>query len=235
VEVLSKDKLTYFKKGEIKDPRFWRRFGGQPDFHDKTILDVGSGHGSLCIYIARAGAKKVIGIDLNKKLIDFAKENLKRNYPELREVVEFQCCDLNEYPENEYFDFIVSKNTFEHILELESMLKSMKRCLKGGGKIYAGFAPLWKSPFGDHGRTFGVKFPWGHLLFNMKSCENLGLNKRSFSNYSKLFNDSGFEIKYFKPNHNEGIASKLFSQLRKIPFLREYCTHSLYIIMHKTK
>jgi len=41
-------------------------------FRDKVVLDVGCGTGILCMFAAKAGAKKVIGVDMSD-IIDQAK------------------------------------------------------------------------------------------------------------------------------------------------------------------
>lgn len=48
-------------------------------FKGKTVLDVGCGTGILCMFAARAGAKKVIGIDCSN-IIDQAKQIIKDNH-----------------------------------------------------------------------------------------------------------------------------------------------------------
>lgn len=36
-------------------------------FKDKVVLDVGSGTGILCMFAAKAGARKVIGVSLSER------------------------------------------------------------------------------------------------------------------------------------------------------------------------
>ena len=52
------------------------KVGRRNNFKGKTVLDFGCGHGALAIEIAKQGAKKVVGIDLEKDYVRFANENL---------------------------------------------------------------------------------------------------------------------------------------------------------------
>jgi len=72
---------------------------------DATFLDVGCGHGALCIDLAKSGAKKVVGVDTDFGRIDFAKNNLKLNYPEFIDKVEFHQIDLKDLDQSEQFDY----------------------------------------------------------------------------------------------------------------------------------
>jgi len=45
---------------------------------DKVVLDVGCGTGILCLFAAKAGAKRVIGID-RADIIDKAQEIIRTN------------------------------------------------------------------------------------------------------------------------------------------------------------
>ena len=239
--------VEYFKRRLCENPKFWSRLGGKPILRGKAVCEVGCGHGSLCIDIALSAAKKIVGLDINSRLIGFAKGNLRRNYPELTNIIEFKNIDLKDYYDC-VFDYIVSQNSFEHIINLDRMLIEMKRCLKLDGLIYIGFGPLYNSPFGDHGITKAI-IPWGHLLIkesvlinrlnrNLKnkinSIYDLGLNKMSLADYQRVFQESGFSIIYFRINQSSNIISKLFSIIRRIPFLEEYFSHNIYCILKKS-
>ena len=55
----------------------------------------------LALHAAKYKPKKVIGIDLEKNYIDFANENLNKNFQEHKDVVEFKLVDINKWDENE--------------------------------------------------------------------------------------------------------------------------------------
>ena len=254
---MKQEDIDYFNRGRDENPEFWKNLsggGGKPDFKDAVVVDVGCGHGSLCIDIAKLGAKKVIGIDLDEKRIDFANENLKKNYPELINTVEFKVMDVRDLKESN-IDYFVSKDTFEHIIELKEVLSSMIDKLRSDpdkkGRIYLGFGPLWNSPEGAHERyEMPIRNWWSHLLFSeeyyinrlnkKRSLENqisstydLGLNKLSLAQYKKIFNECGANIIYFRVNKITSIPNRFFSILAKIPILEEYCSLHIFCILEK--
>lgn len=244
--MIDKTELQQFNKSKIQNFKFWSRLGGEPSFEGLTVLDVGCGKGSLCVDMASKGAKKVLGIDINNRRINFAKENILNNYPHFKNVIHFQCLRIVDLPQTE-FDIIVSKDSFEHITNLDLVLAEMRKRLKPGGKIYLGFGALYNSPYGDHGRTKAF-FPWGHLIFpesfllkrlnkrrleKITSIYELGLNKLSLAEYKKLFYNSGLHVSYFRVNLSNNPISKLFSLVRVVPFLKEYFSHNLYCILEK--
>lgn len=258
---LKESDIRDFQRGNTENQRFWSRFGEKPKFTGATILDVGSGWGSLCVDMALHGASRVIGLDIKCRLVDFANHYSKKNYPNLDRVVEFQCLDLRYYPEGEIFDIIVSKDSFEHIVDLERMLAEMKKRLKTNGKIFAGFGPLYTSPYGDHDRRriilkpWGLwgriltLIPWGHLfleatmvkLYNQRhekkisSMRELQLNKYAWSDYKAVFQKSGLQITYLSTNNSSSLPSRVLSVLAKIPSLEDYCIHNAYCILEKRR
>ena len=141
--MLDKHHLDYFNLGKKENEKFWRRLDEKPDFKGKTVLDFGCGHGALAVEIAKQGAKKVVGIDLEKDYIRFANENLEINYPSLKNIVEFHNIDLLKNEKFNKFDFIVSKDTFEHTQDLNSVVAKFYDLLDQNGKVYLGFGPLY--------------------------------------------------------------------------------------------
>lgn len=255
--------IAYFKRGERENAIFWQRMGGQPRFHGARVLDVGCGLGSLCVSMALAGARQVVGLDTETKLIEFANGYAKLLEPHLAEVLEFHDLDLRDY-HAEPFDIIVSKDSFEHIMDLKGMLEEMKQRLAPGGRIYAGFGPLYNSPFGHHGRIMSFlpwrQFPWGHLLESeagivarmnglraagqkffcyhdgpIHSIRDLGLNMNSFAEYRRIIAESGLKVAGFRLNQSSRISSKVLSLLRRLPGLAEYCTHNIYCTLEKER
>lgn len=242
--------LAYFQRGAWENPRFWNRLGGQPDLTGKRVLDLGCGHGSLCLDMARAGAARVVGVDLNKRLIQFAQQNLQRNYPELADRVEFRCIDIAELPETD-FDLMTSKDTFEHVMDLPQVLCAMYERLKSGGRLYAAIGPLWNSPFGDHDtvkRLIGVNLPWAHLWIPnrivlgatarrlgkpLSSYRDLGMNMLAYRDYRRILHESGFIVEFFQPNCSRHPVLRLFGLLQSLPLMGDYFVNNIYCILRK--
>lgn len=240
-------------KQRASNTQFWSRLGGKPLLEGARVLEVGCGFGRLSIDMALSGAKQVIGIDITSKAIDVANNNLKQNYPQLKNIVEFIKIDLKDFTEFN-FDYIVSKDTFEHVLNLDEMINAIKMRLKPGGKLYTGFGPLWNSPFGPHGLIQGRQViknpvPWWHLLagetrfinrYNrhypknkINSVHEIGLNKLSMSDYRKLIHASGLSVKYFEVNRGDNLALKAFELIRRLSVLEEYFSNNIYCICEK--
>lgn len=259
---LSQADIDYYHKGAEENRTFWARLGVQPSVGGARVLDVGCGVGRLCVDLARAGAASVVGLDTDARQIAFAAEYVRQQHPELAGIVEFRDVAVGEY-RGESFDLIISKDSFEHIMDLPGVLREMKRCLAPGGKVYAGFGPLYRSPFGHHGRiiTFlpSRRFPWGHLLekedrivarMNRRralgeaifcyqdgpigSIRDLGLNQYSLADYRRILAESGFKVARFRVNQSTRLFSKICSVLRRIPPLEEYFTHNIYCVLENS-
>lgn len=60
-----------------KRQKFLARFLSTIDFDSKVVLEVGSGPGGNLLQVVRAGAQRVIGIDISREMLDLAAETLK--------------------------------------------------------------------------------------------------------------------------------------------------------------
>ncbi len=247
--------LRYFEKQVLDSQKYWRRLGGRPDFSGKVVLEIGCGHGALCIDAAISGAQRVIGLDLIGSRIEFANRIVAERFPDIAERIEFHHLDISEMALEGKVDVVISKDTFEHIMNLDQVLISVKRVLRKGGLLIAGFSPLYYSPFGDHGfHAIGKRFklPWAHLILgdarvvtaynrhhpgvNCHSMYDLGLNKLKRRDFLQAFEKAGFEIVSETVNAVEE-ASKLmplFRLLNKVPGLEDYTTVNMYVVLRET-
>jgi SAM-dependent methyltransferase len=248
--------MRMFRIAAYNNERFWERMGNKPDFTGKRVMDFGCALGGLTIDIAASGAEKVVGLDIDAGNIEIARRYMNERYPHLANKIEYVCQDINTYPEIEQFDYVVTRNTFEHVIHLPEAVQAIKKRLKVGGQLYAGFGPLYNSPLGDHRwtKTLIPWGPWGHVLLNeaqivklynrrfeppIQSIHDLGLNKLAFADYERIFRTADMKIVSYRLNQPKnrsllmrGIA-ETFSLLRQLPFLREYFTFNIYCILEK--
>jgi len=237
--MLNPKDVKYFKNGFEENKKFWKRLNIFPSFKNKLVLDFGCGHGAMCVDIAKRKVNKILGIDKNTKLINFAKKNITYNFNTLKKKIFFH---KNLYNINltKKFDYIISKDTFEHTVGLKKVLDFFFKILKKNGKVFIGFGPVYYFYNGDHGRTNSF-FPWGHLVLpknflfynKAKKIEELGLNGYSHEKYIEIIKNSKFQIEYLKENKSDHSIFLLINLLRKINFLKKILTNNLYIILKK--
>jgi SAM-dependent methyltransferase len=248
---------NYFQRTLKEIPGYWKRFGGMPDVTGKMVMDLGCGQGAMCVDIAQAGAAKVVGIDTDDRRINFARENLAENYAQLADSIEFQEIWLKDYPDEPVFDYVVSKNTFEHVFGLPEVLQDVKTRLKVGGRLYSGYGPLYRAPYGDHKVVNVNKMwnPWGHLLksdaeiireynargtkHQIETVDDLGMNRLTYKEHHRILHESGMKVVYFRTNAvgkqsmKRRVAGAVMDVMAAIPPLREYFTANIYVVLEK--
>ena len=121
---------------ESEDRRMWQSpdvilsaVEVKPNF---VVADLGCGSGYFTVPLA-AKAKKVYGIDVQKEMIDFVREKIRR----LKiKNVELLVSKPAEIPlENESIDLLLTVNTLHEFDDRERMIEEMKRVVKKGGKL----------------------------------------------------------------------------------------------------
>jgi 2-polyprenyl-3-methyl-5-hydroxy-6-metoxy-1,4-benzoquinol methylase len=247
----------FFQYTQSQLPRFWEKLGGKPDFSGKKVLEVGCGLGNLCIDIAKCDAQEIIGIDIDQKSVEFASGNLAKKHKALTGKIKFLCCDIHDLPIDN-FDIIISKDTFEHILDLEGVLFDIRERMNLQGRIHTAFGPLYYSPFGDHNWT-ETFLPWGHILIpeekivkrlNKKHNSQItsirelgdGLNQLTPEEFSRILRLTNLRIVDYKENvipqdasFKKKIATKIMGQLKHINQLSKYLTFNISCILEKNQ
>jgi len=216
--------------------------GFYQDIKDKIILDFGCGSGFQVIAMALKGAKFVVGVDIREEVfkegINLAKKHKVSNK------VKFLIKITDEF--FEYFDIIISQNSFEHYSDPKGVMRLWKKALKPKGKIYITFGPPWYAPYGAHMHFF-TKIPWVNLFFSESTVMKVrsyfrsdgakryeevegGLNKMTVRKFEKIIKNSGLAAEYI--NYH---AVKKIKFLTKIPIIRELFINHIDCILIKNK
>eukprot|EP00040_Diaphanoeca_grandis_P044253 m.11796 g.11796 ORF g.11796 m.11796 type:complete len:510 (-) comp8982_c0_seq1:331-1860(-) len=123
-------------------------FSNPSDFAGKVVCDVGCGTGILCFFAARAGARKVYGVDASD-MADYAKILVKHNnMSDVITIIKGRVEDI-ELPEK--VDLMISEPMGMALLN-ERMLDSYvcaRKWLKPLGKMFPTKAMLYTCPFND--------------------------------------------------------------------------------------
>lgn len=128
----------------------------------KKILDFGAGTGGLILYLSKMGIKCDY-LDVEGETSSFARWRFERNNLDVGIKKDIECCPHN------YYDAVISDNVFEHLLDLEYVVKGINEVLREGGYLIA------RSSFGGGG---------SHLRKNEHYSQ--------FDVYDRLMRDRGF-------------------------------------------
>lgn len=98
------------------------------DLKDKTILDLGCGVGGHCLEFVNGGAKKVVGIDISKKMLEVAE---KENHHSKITYLNLPMENLSSL--NERFDFVVSSLAIHYVKDFEKLVSDVFNLLNDDG------------------------------------------------------------------------------------------------------
>lgn len=92
------------------------------------ILDLGCGDGLNISLVRKMGVKKIVGVDISKKLIRMAKKNNPKT--------KFYVGSAQSIPfKANTFDIVLVDSVFHHLMEYDDAAKEIKRVLKKGGRL----------------------------------------------------------------------------------------------------
>ena len=93
------------------------------------VLDLGCGGGHNGAMLKKAGAREVVGVELDARAADEARKRLDRVYT--RDLAEFDPAELGD----ELFDAIVASDVLEHLVDAEGLLARVTTRLRPGGAV----------------------------------------------------------------------------------------------------
>src|ERR1700693_840016 len=67
--------------------------------------------------------------------------SFQRPTPALANKIQFACRGIETLEDGQRFDFVFSKDAFEHILDLEGTVSHIHRLLRPGGRLVIGTSP----------------------------------------------------------------------------------------------
>ena len=187
----------------------WRQALG--DYSDKVVVDLGCGPGNVFANFSEK-PKLLIGVDVAKKSLEFAKKN--GYLPVL--------ADASNLPFRSGFaDIVILNAALHHCDDMATILSEAARILKPGGTIitdhdpqksawnYKGLALLlWK------GRTLYYRYT-GHGFHKEKKQQYWALKTEihhkpghgvSRELFEKTLKPLGFDVKVYPHNHTEGVG-----------------------------
>lgn len=240
---------AYFAEQIRENLEWWDRMGGAIDVKGARVLDLGCGHGALSVDLARRGAARVDGIDLDVPRIHFARSNVSELYPDLAGTVGFHAVDVCTFGREGEYDIIVSKDSVEHFDRPDRIFKAFARLLRPGGRLLLGFSPLYHSPFCDHMRV-GFPLPWVHAVvpeswsvawqntfsgdLPARSIADMGLNQITPAEFRDLITKPWWEVERMTINAGRKPLLKLFNVIRRVPVLEKYFTVGIYAVLKRT-
>lgn len=113
------------KHSFLEKPAMYKKL---PNLKGKSVLCIGCGTAEECAHIKSLGAKRVVGIDISKKRIEF----VKKNYPDL----EFYTMNMEKlnFPNNS-FDFVYSSLALHYAKDWTKIFKKVHKILKRNGTL----------------------------------------------------------------------------------------------------
>ena len=95
----------------------------------KAVLDIACGVGYSGAMFIKAGAVYYDGVDINEKLIQYAKNNYSS------ERINYFVGDICTYTQTKTYDLITCYETIEHVKNYEAAIQNLYSLLKAGGTL----------------------------------------------------------------------------------------------------
>lgn len=233
----------------------------QVPYRNQVVLDLGCYDGAISGGYLEAGARQVIGVDIDEPAVRQAQQN------HTKENLEFRVGSTTELPvQDASVDTIFCYDVFEHVACPAPILEQCYRVLRPGGRMLIGTWG-WYHPFAPH-LWSTMPVPWAHVVFgeasmlrvcrriyqsdfyrpNMHDFDEDGerladkfnylsiptdyLNKYLIRDFERVFDESSLDFRV----HAERFSSKWAAwtaPLLKVPLLREFFTAYIWVVLER--
>lgn len=179
------------------------------DVFGKTILDLGCGIGEFSKHFSDNGAKCVVGIDISKKVLEYAKEN---NNSDNIEYINFDIKNLSNL--NRKFDIVFSDIVFNYIEDFNKLMHDINNLLEDDGVVvFSQVHPISTA-------SSNIESAWtedenGNLKFLLDSYSNISIRKRKY--FDGIFN-------FYHRRFEEIINISIANNFRVVKIVEPYYT-----------
>jgi 2-polyprenyl-3-methyl-5-hydroxy-6-metoxy-1,4-benzoquinol methylase len=101
--------------------RFFMTIEGCNPVVGKSVLDIGCGPGHYGVALAQRGAKRVLGVDFAKGMIDLAAQNAERSG--VADTCEFRLADFLNGDVNETFDYVIGMGFMDYMSDAPAAVR----------------------------------------------------------------------------------------------------------------
>jgi len=181
-----------------------------PDLNNKRVLDLGCGYGWHCRYAMEKNAKKVVGVDISKKMLQKAISMTNGN-----NYIKYLQKPIEEVEFSEKsFDVIISSLALHYIESYEKIIKNAYKWLDGKGYfIFSIEHPIFTA-YGNQDWIYSrekevLHWPVDNYFYEGKRNtiflgENVVKYHRTLTTYLDILLKNGFKmVKIIEPKPNE--------------------------------
>jgi SAM-dependent methyltransferase len=113
-----------------------------PELPGRSVLDLGCGYGWFCRWAGKAGAARVLGVDVSEKMLARARADTQDA------AIEYRRADLEtlQLP-TASFDLVYSSLVFHYIADLDRLFAEIHKSLVAGGSfVFSAEHPVYTAP-----------------------------------------------------------------------------------------
>ena len=161
---------------EEQVPFHWHFHRSNEMFHDKDVLDLGSGFGGRTAKFLEHGARSVVGLEIEQEKVDRGREFAERIGVSDR--VTFVLGTGEDIPcDGASFDLITLVDTFEHVVSPRDVLDECWRVLRPGGRVATVFPPYYNLTGGSHLAGYATRIPGMKLIFTTAALKSAAFKR----------------------------------------------------------